>query len=275
MTENRIEFSAFNTPTSQSLAELELWPVPQGTPHVMVPVQIDLRFDKEIVSLPKVRIAITARKAKIRISLADVFVVRDSRFGDDLNDPYLISEVTESARKLQEREVSARIRGALGISRDIFGRLTAVLHGGLSNKSTSEHDNILKTTVKQFRIIYRGNNCWDVVEPLSPNILSGKYLGNTTVAREGERADPLCLLAFSKKGQLVDIWISVDRSDLEFAVIDQNYFKAVSRNREAVIGELLRRSVSKNYIDRSPLPPQLTLGEIILCHSRLEANDGN
>ncbi len=265
------QYNVINTPSSQNLAELDLWLPPQGAPRVMVPLLIDLRFAREVVALPQLRVEVAARRAKVRLTLSGGEVVRNSRYGDHLNTPYITTEIMESARKILEQEQEASATGEFGIAQGIFGRLSAKLFAKRSKKTAVESDSLVKVAVNAYRIVYRTKDCWDIIEPIPPRILSGKYLGDSYESRDGDRMEPLCFLTFTKNGQTVDIWLSVDRQDLTFSLFDRVKAAKISRNREAVIGELLRRSVPTSAISGPAVLPQIASQEVLLAHSRLEA----
>lgn len=264
-------YSVTNTVSTQSLGELDLWLPPQGTPRVMVPVLIDLRFAREVISLPNVRIEVSARKARLRLTVSGSEVARNSRYGDLLNAPYITAEIVESARKLLEQEQEASATGEFGIAQGLFGKLTAKIFSRRLKKTAIETDNLVKVAVNSYRVIYRTRNCWDVIEPIPPRILTGKYLGDSIGSRDGDMMEPLCFLTFHSNGECADIWLSVDRSDLNLALFDQRTSLQISRNREAVIGELIRRSVPSSSISTTGVSPHVGSQEIVLAHSRLEA----
>jgi hypothetical protein len=237
----------------------------------MVPVIVDARFSREEIKLPSATVEVRARKARVRLALTGPSVVRDSRYGDYLNSPYITAEIIESARKTLETESGAQVAGEFGIVRGLYSRLTSHWYARRTKKSTHENDNLVKVAVKEYRVVYRGGNCWEITEPAPPRILTGKYLGEVLSSREGDRSDPLCFLTFSKDKQTADLWLSVDRNDLDFRIVTASSSRSLSRNREAIVAEMLRRSIPPSSFSNLTIPPFIAASELVLGHSRMEA----
>ena len=253
-----------NTPSSQTLCELRLWKPAQGSLAEAVPLSVDLDFDAESIQFPAASFDVRVRKATIHLSMTDAELVRGSRLGEYVIDPHMIAEVTQSVRQAMETEVGAEGRLEVEVKPNILGRLVGSVFWRKRKSKKAEHDHIVKSAMRVSRIIPRTAGRWAIVEPVSPHLLSGRLMGS-----DGENEiGPLCLLTMRSRSCLTQIVISADRNDL--SVQHVGHGQASSRNKEAVLSQMARRSISSNQVTDFEVPPSIGHTDVVLALSVME-----
>lgn len=253
-----------NTASSQMLCELELWKPPQGTIAEAIPLSIDLDFGAEVVQLPTASFNVLARRAAIHLRMTDADLVRGSRLGEHVLDPQMTADVTQSVRHAIETETGAEGRIEVEVKPNILGRMVASVFWKKRRSKKSEHDHIVKSSMRVSRVIPRTNGRWAIVEPVNPHILNGRYVGS-----DGEKeVGPLCLLTMRGSSCLTQIVVSVNRQDLE--IVQENAGVQHTRNKVAVIGEMARRAIATNQVTNFALPPNIGHEDIVLVRSAME-----
>ncbi|WP_170508680.1 hypothetical protein [Ruegeria arenilitoris] len=255
-----------NSPASQSLCELELWSPAQGSVETAVPISIDLDFDAEQIDFATVSFEVRARRATIHLSVVDAEVVRGSRIGEFVLDPHMVAEVTQCVRHAVEAETAAEGRIEVEVAPNFLGRLVGLVSWKKRKSKKAEHDYIVKSAMRVSRIIPRTAGKWSVVEPLNPHVLNGRLMGS-----DGEKEiGPLCLLTMRDEKCLVQVIVSVDRNDLSIKRTGAGI--PVSRNKEAVISQLARRSIASSQVAEFSLPPNIRRSEVVLARSVMEVS---
>lgn len=186
-------------PSNQKLCELELWSPPQGSLNEAVPISIDLDFFIENIALSTAAFSTSAARATLHVKVSGGKVVRGSRLGEYALDPDMVAEVTQSVRIAIENEID--ITGTIDVSvkPGFFGKLTGLVRWTHRKSKKIERDHIIKTATRISRISPRPKLKWDVVEPVAPNILTGRYIGNTG----DEEVGPLFLLTMEERACIV------------------------------------------------------------------------
>lgn len=253
-----------NSDSSQTLCELELWSPPQGTIPEAIPLSIDLDFDAETVQFPTSSFTVRARRASIHLRSTDADLVRGSRLGEHVPDPQMIAEVTQSVRDAIEVDTGTQGRIEVEVKPNVLGRLTAAVFWKKRRSKKSEHDHIVKSSMRVSRVVPRTNGKWSIVEPVAPHILNGRYIGSAGEIEIG----PLCLLTMRRNMCLVQIVITVNRNDLE--ITSNNSGVQHSRNKVAVIEAMTRRAIATNQVTDFALPPNISHEDIVLARSVME-----
>ncbi len=264
---SNIEFEVENCNSQQSLAEIELWKPPQGTISQLIPVDIDLSFDKQVVQTRTGAIAVSLSGAELQLVLEGFQVVRGSKFGDEINEPYVIADITQSIRTSLEIEADSGFNFDVTVSRNPFGKIVGFLRRRKKSKSEFGVDNIAKVAVRLYRIIARNKNRWSVVEPKAPYLLKGRYLGerHNSAGAGDEKYTPLCLLNAVSLPATAKIFLRANLTDIK--VTDGTH--KISRNKEAVIGQIIRLSLSGrdqiiHGVQETPEQESVLLGYSIL-----------
>lgn len=255
-----------NSASSQTLCGLELWRPLQGAIAEAIPLSIDLDFDTEIVQLPAFSFRVRARRATIHLRMTNADLIRGSRLGEYVLDPQMIADVTQSVRHAIETEAGAQGHIEVEVKPNIFARLTASVFWRRRRSKKSEHDHIVKSSMRVSRVIPRTNGKWSIVEPVEPHILNGRYIGS-----DGEKeVGPLCLLTMRGSSCLVQVVVTVNRQDLD--ILQNNTGAQHSRNKVAVINTMVRRTVASNQVTNFALPPNIGHEDIVLARSAMEVS---
>lgn len=184
-----------NCATSQNLCQLTIWKPRQGTLLEAVPISIDLDFDVEHVSFPTTTFSICASRATLHLNIVDADIVRGSRLGEFAHSQDLVAEVTQSVRSAIETDTEIGGKIDVTVQRGFFGALTALVSWKKRRSRRTENDHILKSAKRIFRVSPRPNLRWDIVEPVTPHILRGRYIGATGA----QDAPALCLITMRKR----------------------------------------------------------------------------
>lgn len=258
-----------NTESSQTLCELQLWKPPQGTIAEAIPLSIDLDFDIEIVHTPAASFSVKARRATIHLRMTDADLVRGSRLGENALDPQMLAEVTQSVRHAIEAEAGIGGHAEIEVKPNILGRLVASVHWKKRRSKKSEHDYIIKSSMRVSRIIPRTKGKWAIVEPVRPHILSGRYVGSDG----NQEIGPLCLVTMRKNNCSTQIVVTVNRHDLD--ITQTNARLPRSRNKIAIINEMVRRTIAPSQVKNFTLPPNIGCDDIVLARSIMEISIEN
>jgi hypothetical protein len=208
------------------------------------------------------------RRADIEVVLENFVVVRGSRYGDSINEPYDVHELIDASRDQLEQESEAGGELELSIKRGIFGRATALFKRRKRRSRKAETDRIAKVSVHQYRIVARNQNRWTVSETRVPYILSGRYLG----ALQGDgrnESTPLCLLSLRKAPALARVLVYAHPDDLHFTLRGRTAASPVPRNKEVLAGIVAARTLSRRSLDRTGIRPLHGSGKLVLCCSEL------
>lgn len=255
-----------NHPASQGLCNLELWPPEQGSIKEVLPISLDLDFYTEAVAFPVGNYEIRASRATLKLSLVNADIVRGSRLGEYVNEPHLVAEVTQSVSLALESEIDAQGRIEVEAKRGIFGRIMGSVTWRKRRSKRAEHDHVVKIESRIDRIIRRTSGRWTIVEPISPNLLTGRYIG-----KDGEREiGPLCLITVRSTSAAAQVIVTTNRDDLDVRLTDQGTFSGLSTNKETIIAALVRRAIEPDIVSNFTLPPTVTQGDIILGVSRMD-----
>lgn len=260
-----LRFSASKTPASQSLCEVEIWPPPQGSNEVCLPLYADVRFDKEIIRFPSFNAVVRAKNAEIVLTLEGATVVSGSRYGDEIVEPYELSELMVSVNDLAETHTEVELRGRLSV-RALWGSVTAILQRRRTSKR--EKDSRLVAKIKRQRITYSTGDRWSIYEPLPPHILKGRYLGVRLESGTSEKVDPLLLFQVNGGSAAINIYLCIEKNDLVVSIPSDDLHLG-HRNKEAIIDQMLARVLPAQVLGASPLLPQIN-GRQAYAHSRLE-----
>ena len=255
-----------NHPATQGLCKLELWPPEQGSIKEVLPISLDLDFDTEKVGFPVGNYEIRASRATLKLNLVNADLVRGSRLGEYVNEPHLVAEVTQSVSIALESEINAQGRIEVEAKRGLFGRFIGLVTWKKRRSNRAEHDHVVKIESRIDRIIPRTSGRWTVVEPISPNLLTGRYIG-----KDGEREiGPLCLITVRNTSAAAQVIVITNRDDLDVRPANRGAFSGLSANKEATIAALVRRAIQPDIVSNFTLPTPITQGDIILGVSRMD-----
>lgn len=83
-----------NSITSQTLCELQLWSPEQSSITAAVSLSVDLDFDVENIQFATKSFDVRVRKATVHLNMTDADLLRGSRLGEHVVDPYMVAEVS-------------------------------------------------------------------------------------------------------------------------------------------------------------------------------------
>lgn len=252
--------------TPQTLCELMIWNPPQGSLPEAIPISIDLDFDTEEIHLPTMLVEVRASKATIHLTLIDADMIRGSRLGEHVHKPDFAAEVTQCVRQAIETEGEQSGKLEVEVKKGFLGRIFAAVSWKRRRSKKSEYDHVLKLESRVDRIVPRTAGRWLVVEPIKPFLLRGRYVGSNGT----EEIGPLCMITMRERKSKVVVAISVRQEDLDVKAIKKQSVGAVSRNKEIVIAQLVRRSISRDQTMNAKLPMNFTRDELVLAQSMLE-----
>jgi hypothetical protein len=255
-----------NCATSQNLGQLTIWKPRQGSLPEAVPISIDLDFDEEHVSLPTATFSICAARATLHLKISDADVARGSRLGEFAHNQDMVAEVTQSVRSAIETDTEVGGKIDVTIQRGFLGALTALVSWKNRRSRRAENDHILKTAKRIFRVSPRPNLRWDIVEPVTPHILRGRYIG----AANEQEAPALCIVTMRKKRCLVRIDLVVNRHDLQIHNLLISGSRIANKNKAVILDQLARRSIRKTQVDSIGLTTDAGENGVILCKSLME-----
>jgi hypothetical protein len=265
-----LETLVHRAPVAHDLVDLDAWPAPQGTQPELIPLMIDLSFGSEIIEVRNLQIRVHVKRASITLQLKDIEVVKGSRFGEQINEPFLVAEVVDSVQNLLAAERSSGINLQVKFEKGFFGELLALV----SRKRTKKHEHKLENLIKVAKRIYRvfpiGRRKWQVIEPLSPNILSGRFLGEVAVGIGGERSAPLCFLELEAQTGVCVVQVSANPNDLYFECSNKTSGRSLSRAKQVVIDAVARRSVDRSRLLPGTMPIGVASDDICLGAVSLE-----
>lgn len=255
-----------NSRSSQTLCSMELWPPEQGSIKEALPVSIDLDFDCETVRFPSGKFIIRALRATVFVSLEGADLVRGSRLGEYVHEPHLVAEVTQSVSESLEKETDIQGRLEVEVRRDFFGRVFGFVNWKKRRNNRAARDHVIKLGQRVDRIIPRTLDRWTIVEPMNPHLLAGRYIGSDGDKQIG----PLCLITMRGRVARVRVVSTVSRDDLDVSAVPSGARRPTSRNKEAVMATLVRRSLSENQSNDFVVPPLIEGSDIVLANSIME-----
>ena len=257
-----------NCATTQDLCQLTIWRPRQGSLPEAVPISVDLDFDAEHVSLPSASFTVCTTRATLHLKVTDADLVRGSRLGEFVHDQDLVAEITQAVRIANESEFEVGGKIDITVQKGLFGMLTALVSWRKRKSRKAENDHILKSAKRIARVSPRTNLRWDIVEPVAPNILRGRYIGAV-----GEHEGPaLCLITMRKQRCLVRVDVVVNRNDLMIHNLLFSGSPVTSKNKAVILDQLARRSIHRAQVGSVALTTHAGENGIILCQSLMELN---
>lgn len=160
----------------------------QGTLREFLPLEADLKFDCEKFETPHLAIKVFCRRATLQPALENCRIIRNSRFGDMINDPYETAELTESARELLEQESEISAGGQFEIQRGLLGRPFLNFRKRRFRKKTSKSENFVKISSRIHRVVARTQDRWTVCEPRPPTWSGASTLEVFSARTESKKA---------------------------------------------------------------------------------------
>lgn len=262
-----------NRNSNQSLAEMELWPPEQGTPEQLVPLDIELRFDKHVIRKLDGDLTVALTGAEIELVLEGFQVARGSRFGDVINEPYEVAEITQSIRTDLESETDIGLNIDVTVSKNPIGRVVGYWKKRRKSKRAINVDNVAKIAVRAYRVVARNNNRWSVLEPRSPHILTGRYLGERDDSNNSEKYTPLCLLTKVSSPAIAKIFLRTNYSSIQIVDHSDENQSGLSKNKQAVISQIVRLSLSRSENTASGIQETPQRDSALLACSTLSCQD--
>lgn len=269
MPSRNLEFEVKDFPPTGAIAEMSLWQPPQGSEWHSIPLLVDLTFGSETVSFPDFCVEVTARKALIHVKTYGCDICRGTKYGGDVLSPYVVAEIQEEISQTIEREAIADFSGGFEVKRGLWGAIVA--RWRKTRRSKKQKDEALRVETRLSRVAPTTKDRWVVAEPLGSGILSGMYLGEIT----GSKNDPLCLLTMNAPNASVDLTLTIDTSGLHLEIHGSSPFKSISKNKAAVVGALVRRSVPSQLINTQIQPVNNLSGKLIFGFSQLKMLTSN
>ncbi len=255
-----------NFQSSQSMCEMQLWSPQQGSIPESFPISVDIDFGPEEICLPSISYELTLTKATLHLSLENADLIRGSKLGETVLDPDIVANVTKSIKDSLETETSAEGRLEIEVSNNILGKATALFKRMVRNSRKTESDYIVESSVRVKRIAPRPKGKWVIVEPLAPHQLIGRYVGLQGATEVG----PLCLLTMRGNACKVQLVVTACSDDI-IAVPKRRLSNfARTRNKEAVISQLLRKAIESNQVTGITVPPHIGTNDIVLSGGKME-----
>jgi len=272
MKSKNLVFSVDNYPPHHTIAEMQLWPPPQGTINECFPLQLDLTFDCEVVQTPRSEIEVSLKGSEIVLVTENCSVVRGSRLGDEILQPYELGELNQSVIDALEDQQTLDGGVTLAIQPGFGGSLFAVFKRFRSKRTSNQQNRIINKATRFHRIICRSGNRWEIVEPLLPHLLRGRYLGETTTEGEIEKSKPLCLISALTTGATVKIYLMIRQNDISLKVTRKRLVpERIHRNQEAIINRLACREITSSL----GLQPAARDGAICIGYATIQVADGD
>ena len=261
-----LKFSSTNHATAQFLCELEVWAPPQGSTADIAPFSVDLRFSSEEIETSTVKLIVFARQATLVARLRNAEVVRGSKYGDHIHDPYLAAELIEHANSLIENTTEFSGDAQVEVKRALFGNFFASLtfRKNKRKRKLAEVDNIVKVSYGLHRVISRPKNRWKICEPRPPYRLEGKYLGENLSSIAGDKTDPLFLFSTTSTPASVSAEVYISEKDIDVSVAEGVGKAKISQNKAAIIAILAKRSVLNSVVSQQALREKTSSEEICL-----------
>lgn len=252
-------------PSSQEICEINLWNPPQGSIKEAVPLSLDLDFHTEEVVLPCAKFDVFCNRATIYLKLTDAVVVRGSRLGEHVHDPSMVEDVTQSVRVSIENETEAEGRIEVTVQKIFSGKLTGFVKRIKRKSKKAERDHIIKTATRISRISPRPKLKWDIVEPVAPNYLKGRYIG---IEKEKE-IGPLCLITMEKDKCSAEVKVAIKKQDLIIRNISVLNTHVENRNKQAVIEQVVRRSLMSDQLSSPGTSVAMDHNSVLFCSGRI------
>lgn len=237
-------FDVYNQPTSISIAEMHLWAPEQGTGADNFPVELDVEFFKEVVKTQKAHLDVWAAEAEVKITISGGSVVRGSRYGEKILTQGEIAKLEASDSRLQKKISSGSLRAKLGSVIGGGSKIETGIDFGVGNSVSieSEGKGQLSSEKTLQRVVARPQGRWQILEPTPPGILDGKYLGLVKLTNGEDVFAPLCQVVSSGKVVLIRVWLRIPRRSLKVRLGGENGDVSLSRNKEIIVQELVRRA---------------------------------
>lgn len=274
MTERSLpQFCVENTNSHQSLAEMEIWTPPQGTKPEVIPLDIDLRFDNEVVQCEKGALLVSLLGAEIQLLLEGFEVVRGSKFGDEINEPYVVTEIIQSVQTSLEERAESGIGFNVALSKKPSGQIFGLIKRRRKKKKDSSVDNIAKAASRIFRVIARNGNRWSILEPISPHLLKGRYLGIQNNGGGSEKSAPLCWLTAVSFPAAAKVFLRANSASINITEQEPHRFGHLTKNKKAVMAQIVRLSLSGKGGWIPGIQETSKCESVLLCRSILRCCD--
>lgn len=264
-----IQFAVDNYPAQQNLAEMEIWPPPQGTIPQLIPVDLELRFDDQVIRTSAGDFLVSLSRANIQLVLDGMDVVRGSKFGDEINEPFVVADVVQSVRTELETKSESGYNLGVTLTKSAFGTISAFIKRKRKTKNTLNTDRIAKASINHYRVIARNNNRWSIVEPTEPYLLRGRYLGEKSGNTMNEKSDPICFLNLTSTPSEAKLFLRANFSDIHVVQYNTENNFVASRNKDAIISQLVRLSLYGSKHSTLGLQESPERDGLLLCQSVL------
>lgn len=238
----RVEGKVVSLFNVSDIVDLDIWPPSQGSYARCSPLVAELRFAFEEIFTQSHNISVRARRAKLTVWTSGAEIVRGSRLGDQVNEPYVSSDVELEAISQINLESGSEFSGEISVEKGIWGGLTAKFFKRRSKKVQDSTNHLTKVKSKIHRLFPINSNTWMVVEPLPPGILSGRYLGTSQDEQDRGLSLPLCLLDFKEEKATITIELSIDAIDLEIKSRANGLVRGSTPNQKAIVQLLLKKN---------------------------------
>lgn len=223
---------------------MHLWAPEQGTSADNFPVELDVEFFKEVVKTQKTHLDVWAAEAEVKITISGGSVVRGSRYGEKTltQGETLKIELSDirSQKKASSASLRAKVGGVIGGGSKVESGIDFGLGGSVSIESEGKGQLTSEKTLQ--RVVARPQGRWQILEPTPPGILDGKYLGLVRLTNGEEVFVPLCQVMSSGKVVLIRVWLRIPRRSLKVRLGNENDDASLSRNKEIIVQELVRRA---------------------------------
>ncbi|MEO9496100.1 MAG: hypothetical protein ABJG42_16610, partial [Vibrio splendidus] len=207
----------------------------------------------------------SAARATLYLTVSYAKVVRGSRLGEYAHDPDMVEQVTQSVRTAFENEIDATGSLELTVVPGLVGKLTGLVRLKNRRSKKTETDHIVQTATRISRILPRPKLKWDIVEPVAPNLLKGRYVGTSDKKEVG----PLCLLTMEESSCVVEVSVAIKRQDVIIGDLVVSGAPRESRNKQAIIDQLARRSIERNQLKSNGPILNIDPNSILVCSSKL------
>lgn len=213
------------------LVHLDLWAPPQGCDESCIPIEVDLGFGIVEWSKGTRSFQSKIRSAKLTLVLTSAEIIRGSRYGDFIHEPYDVHRVIEQSKEAREDARASGTGAALTASIEKGPGGNVDFKTGKETRKRNEESITIEKNITRRRVIPLGENCWQIREIDGLGVLEGKYLG----VQNGASSSPLCIVSGSTECRF-QVYITISVRDLTTEILDQNW---LSRNKQAVVDYLL------------------------------------
>lgn len=266
-------FHVTHFPSGLELAELQVWLPEQGHDSAVFPLELEVRFSSEYVETPNHTLRVSPKQAEIVLVLEGCEIERGSRLGEYVR--------ASSERVTHKVTLNEELERTKGISGGLFAKLfapgaatgsaNASAYVEMKQKISEASEETASSEKSLLRVIARTRNRWTLQEPLPPFVLDGLYIGEKQAGDEGYV--PLCCIKKQGGPFGIKIWLRIPSRALSVSLDSLSDSAIQNRNQEAIVQQLIRRSVSLPSQERHGEQPPSSQNFLDVAFAKLAGGD--